>query len=83
MVVGSSLVAVIYTSNFAPASSKEFLDIQATTERGFTLRRVRDMIRTYSRHLCMGLDRFDDYYNNNLLDKLSKENEGDGDGDVR
>ena len=27
----------------------------------------------------MGLDRFDDYYNNNLLDKLSKENEGDGD----
>ena len=27
----------------------------------------------------MGLDRFDDCYNNNLLDKLSKENEGDGD----
>ena len=30
------------------ASSKEFLDIQATIECGFTLKRVRDMIRTYS-----------------------------------
>ena len=28
--------------------SKEFLDIQATIECGFTLKRVRDMIRTYS-----------------------------------
>ena len=27
---------------------KEFLDIQATIECGFTLKRVRDMIRTYS-----------------------------------
>ena len=27
--------------------SKEFLDIQAATECGFTLKRVRDMIRTY------------------------------------
>ena len=35
-------------SDFAPASSKEFLDIQATIECGFTLKRVRDMIRTYS-----------------------------------
>ena len=35
-------------SDFAPASSKEFLDIQATIERGFTLKRVRDMTRTYS-----------------------------------
>ena len=34
--------------DFAPASSKEFLDIQATIERGFTLKRVRDMTRTYS-----------------------------------
>ena len=32
---------------FAPASSKEFLDIQATMECGFTLKRVSDMIRTY------------------------------------
>ena len=31
-----------------PASSKEFLDIQATIEDGFTLKRVRDMTRTYS-----------------------------------
>ena len=31
-----------------PASSKEFLDIQATIECGFTLKRVRDMTRTYS-----------------------------------
>ena len=31
-----------------PASSKEFLDIQATIECGFTLKRVRDMIKTYS-----------------------------------
>ena len=31
-----------------PAFSKEFLDIQATIECGFTLKRVRDMIRTYS-----------------------------------
>ena len=28
--------------------SKEFLDIQATIECGFTLKRVRDMTRTYS-----------------------------------
>ena len=28
--------------------SKEFLDIQATIECRFTLKRVRDMIRTYS-----------------------------------
>ena len=31
-----------------PASSKEFLDIQATVKYGVTLKRVRDMIRTYS-----------------------------------
>ena len=34
-------------SDFTPASSKEFLDIQATIECGFTLKRVRDMTRTY------------------------------------
>ena len=33
--------------SLAPASSKDFLDIQATIERGFTLKRVSDMIRTY------------------------------------
>ena len=36
------------TSDFAPASSKGFFDIQATIECGFTLKRVRDMIRRYS-----------------------------------
>ena len=36
------------TSDFAPASSKEFLDIEATIKYGFTLKRGRDMTRTYS-----------------------------------
>ena len=40
MVLGSSSVAVTSPSDFAPASSKEFLDIQATIECGFTLKRV-------------------------------------------
>ena len=35
------------TSDLMPALSKEFLDIQATIERGFTLTHVRDMTRTY------------------------------------
>ena len=48
MVVVSSPVAVIETSDYAPVSSKEFLDIQATIECGFFLKRVRDMTRTYS-----------------------------------
>ena len=43
--MGSSPGAVTSTSDFAPVSSKEFLDIQATIECGFTLKRVRDMIR--------------------------------------
>ena len=34
--------------NFAPASRKEFLDIQATIQCGFTPKCVRDMTRTYS-----------------------------------
>ena len=48
VVVGSSPVAVAETSDIAPASSEEFLDIQATIECGFTLKHVRDMIRTVS-----------------------------------
>ena len=48
MVLGSSPVAVTSPSDFAPVSSKEFLDIQATIECGFTLKRVRDMTRTYN-----------------------------------
>ena len=47
MVLGSSPVSVTSPSDFAPASSKEFLDIQAYIECGFTLKRVPDMIRTY------------------------------------
>ena len=35
-----------------PASSKEFLDIQASIEFGFTLKRLRDMTRTYSQMHC-------------------------------
>ena len=31
-----------------PVSSKEFLDIHATIECGFTLKHVHDMIRTYN-----------------------------------
>ena len=38
----------VTATGFEPASSKEFLDIQATIECGFTLKRVRDMIKTYS-----------------------------------
>ena len=34
MVLGSSAVAVTYSSDFAPALSKEFLDIQVTIEVG-------------------------------------------------
>ena len=32
----------------APASSKEFLDIHSTVECGFTLKLVRDIIKTYN-----------------------------------
>ena len=36
------------TSDIAPVSSMEFLDIQVTTECRFTLERVCDIIRTQS-----------------------------------
>ena len=39
---------ITWTSDFAPASSKEFLDIKATIECGFTLKRVRDLTRIYN-----------------------------------
>ena len=42
------MITVTSPSDFAPASSREFLDIQATIECGFTLKCVRDMTRTYS-----------------------------------
>ena len=35
-------------SDTAPVLNKEFLEIQVTAECGFTLNRVRDMVRTYS-----------------------------------
>ena len=47
MIVGWRPVAVNYTSDIAAVSSKEVLDIQATIECGFTLKHVRDMIKTY------------------------------------
>ena len=42
-------MSVISTSDFLPASRKEFHDIQATIECRFTLKRVRVMIGTYSK----------------------------------
>ena len=36
------------TSDIAPVSSKEFLDIQTTIKCKLTLKHIRDMIRTYS-----------------------------------
>ena len=48
VVVGSSPIAVTKISDFAPALSKELLEIEATIECGFTPKRVRGMIRTYS-----------------------------------
>ena len=56
VVLGSSPVAVTSPSDFAPASNKEFLDIHATIECGFPLKRVRDMTRT-----CGKMHRTDNY----------------------
>ena len=46
--MGSSLVGVTSTSYIVPVLSKEFVDIQGNIEFGFFLKRVHDMIRTYS-----------------------------------
>ena len=48
VVAGSNTVAVTSTSDIAPVSSKEFLDVQATIEFKFIFQRVRDMIIKYS-----------------------------------
>ena len=48
MVLDSGPVAVTEAWDFAPASSKEFLEIQATIECGTTLKRVLEMTPTYS-----------------------------------
>ena len=54
MVVNSNSVAVTETSDVAPVSRKEFLDIQATIECRFSLKLEREMIITYSQdfHSC-------------------------------
>ena len=52
VVMGSNPIAITETSNFAPVSSKEFLDIKATTVCEFTLKHIGDMIRTNSQMHC-------------------------------
>ena len=47
VVVGTSPVVVIQTSDIAPVSNKEFLDIQATTECGFCLKLIQFFILFY------------------------------------
>ena len=47
MVVESRLVALTLTSDFASALTKEFGDIEATIESGFTLKRVRDITKIH------------------------------------
>ena len=48
LAVSLSPIAVIENIDFLHVSSKAFLNIQATLECGFTLKRVRDMIWTYN-----------------------------------
>ena len=48
MLLVPSKVAVNWASDYVPASSKDFLDIQATTEWGFYPKHERDTKRTYS-----------------------------------
>ena len=52
----------IHSLYFAPVLSKEFVDIQATIECGFTLKCVCDMIRTYSQMHCT-----DKYWQHSLI----------------
>ena len=52
MVVDLSLVAVTYTSVFAPVFEKELLEIQPTIVSGFILDWVLDMIRAHSQIYC-------------------------------
>ena len=56
VIVGSSPVAVTETSDFVTVSIKEFLEIQATIECGFTLKRVSNMTRA-----CSQIHRTDKY----------------------
>ena len=54
------------TSDIVSVSSEESLDIQATIECGFTLKRVRDMIKTYSE-----MHRTDKYSKHTQLNHLA------------
>ena len=49
--MGSNPIAVAQTSDIVPISSKEFLDIHATTECRLTLTRVCDSIRTHRQYI--------------------------------
>ena len=75
VVLGSSPVAVTSPSDFVPASSKEFLDIQATIEYGFTLKRVHDMTRTYGQThtVVYWWDKFQTICKISTYDQLYKE----------
>ena len=53
-----------------PASSKEFLDIQATIECGFTLKHVRDMTRTYSQRNVSTFITFMFFWKNDVSEKI-------------
>ena len=53
-----------------PVLSKEFLDIQADIECVFTLKRVRDMIRTYTQMNCT--DKYSQHSQLNYLASLAK-----------
>ena len=62
VVAGSSSVGVTINSDFAYASSKDFLDIQALIECWFNLKQVRDMIKTYSQ--VHGKDKYSQHSSN-------------------
>ena len=51
--MASNPVAVILTSDVALFLSKNFLNIQATIECSFILKRLRDMIRTYRQFIIV------------------------------
>ena len=48
LVILAKTVANTWTSDFAPASCKKFLEIQRTIDFGFTPKYVRDITKTYS-----------------------------------
>ena len=50
--MGSSKLPVTSTWDLLSVSSKESFDIHATVDCGFTLKRVRDMTRTYRQMQC-------------------------------